>query len=1407
MFLKKFNLITSLLVAILMISVSANVLAFQFTPSQSTPKVFNENTDELDQDVPEQIEAQPTNLGQDAEISEPVTTTKTLTKNLPLERVSASEVLEKLPYLANPGDYNPTKYLEGQAFEPYTLNVDDNTGETIIPPEQLLRLTSAGEAGALSTRSRSRADAGDDSSEATDLYDGGNWTGDWVSTEIDPNPQPHYVFNDWDWFKIWVREKGGMKADYVTLRIENTAPASTTVTRDLHCYMFEPLSIILNVSATYPFYGDHQDTPLSKSDGEVTQKYIDAEIVPPGENRTLNAAPPITSYFYIWILGLSDIDINYNITSIEVTEISRDNNNYPENATIPQNEAATNQQVEQHRDHWDWYDISGSFNYTGSKWDNKITFTVDIKTEERGPGNDDHSWTEVFVIYDDDPGNTLYIHGSERTTGGSPSRAGTDPIKHSFITSGKLALMGIRTWGMHVSSSSGNYLQTTFNGKVTYDLSYDIKIQNIDPQLDQGKRAPDQEFYYLEDKITFQVRYRDLDNDEPDYVHVTIDGENYDMTSTQTNYVTGATYTQTVDCSDLGLTPYPHQFNYSATDGQVPISMELPDPKNKFYIIENQTPNIFTSAPSVVAMKEDDEVKLIPMNQIFEDVDITDGMDFHIWYSSSWGKKFESDLMEVFFSENNNNLKIQLKANQHGYNSVTLRARETLIRGTDTYTFYSTHKLNITVEPVNDAPLLEPVTNVQGYQDHVINVQLLATDPDILTDDDELTFSTNRTDGMGPDDIEGFVLTHDPKYTYKANITFTPTNEHVGKFFVKVTVSDHDNDEDSQEVEFEILNVNDPPEIVEITTSKETKIIEPETTQVDFEGKRYGAREDEWFNMTVKIVDLDIAIGIDNEIEFNLENSSFSSAININPSSASPLIAEVGFLPRDYDVGTNYINLSVHDGKGGSDYIVIEIETLNVNDPPNIPEILKPEGENNTFSIVEDIDFQGQCDDEDFYISDSEELLNYFWKLEYMDGSDKVEELNRGTADSYEPFSFMMRPLDRHLQMDEYTIRLLVRDTEKEEASVTIKISISEDFDGDEMPDQWEYQYGLDYTDRKDAIEDKDSDGASNLEEYKAGTNPYDPTSKPKSEEVAVDYTLAIVVVIVVIIIIVLLVVFMLIKKKRAAKADSEDLSRLAYPVEEDFEMELAKPMGGGPQPGMPGAGGAGGPPGMPMTMTPQQFMAMDPMQRMQMMQQMQMMMMQQQQLQGKQGKQGPGKGSTGGTGAGAGAGTSGVGAGELKATTEKIDKATLVESGKESQLDTVSLKPQLPPGKVTQPDSDQEQEQDVTAPEPAPGGRHSPIDSVSEDELGGFDLSEIDETGAGPALVAGAPGFMSESEIADAGITEAQGEYGSGDIDLEAKLEPDDIEAEEEEMKCPNCGTPVKSGWFLCPDCKSPIN
>jgi hypothetical protein len=57
------------------------------------------------------------------------------------------------------------------------------------------------------------------------------------------------------------------------------------------------------------------------------------------------------------------------------------------------------------------------------------------------------------------------------------------------------------------------------------------------------------------------------------------------------------------------------------------------------------------------------------------------------------------------------------------------------------------------------------------------------------------------------------------------------------------------------------------------------------------------------------------------------------------------------------------------------------------------------------------------------------------------------------------------------------------------------------DDDGDGMPDNWEVQYGLNPL-VNDALGDKDGDGYTNLQEYKAGTDPTDPQSKPRSKAV-----------------------------------------------------------------------------------------------------------------------------------------------------------------------------------------------------------------------------------------------------------------------------------------------------------------
>ena len=284
MFLERFKLIISILIVVLLLSVSANVIAFNQDSDQSTSTGTNEeNSREL-------------------EVNNDVVTT-----NLPIEKVSPSEVISAFPQLER-SNYYPQLQLGSQNAEPFTLPVEEYSENTLFTPTEVLQIA---EASTMNQEfktygSRARADAGDDQGSSTPLEDGGNWTGDKTETHIGGNP-PQYNFDDVDWFRIWVREKGSMKADYVTINIENTAPPSSSNTRDLHCYMWEPLSIILNTSTTWPFNGPNLDKTLSTADDDVPQKFIDAEIIDPGNSATLNAAPPITSWFFIILIGISDM--------------------------------------------------------------------------------------------------------------------------------------------------------------------------------------------------------------------------------------------------------------------------------------------------------------------------------------------------------------------------------------------------------------------------------------------------------------------------------------------------------------------------------------------------------------------------------------------------------------------------------------------------------------------------------------------------------------------------------------------------------------------------------------------------------------------------------------------------------------------------------------------------------------------------------------------------------------------------------------------------------------------------------------------------------------------------------------------------------------------------------------------
>jgi hypothetical protein len=120
---------------------------------------------------------------------------------------------------------------------------------------------------------------------------------------------------------------------------------------------------------------------------------------------------------------------------------------------------------------------------------------------------------------------------------------------------------------------------------------------------------------------------------------------------------------------------------------------------------------------------------------------------------------------------------------------------------TDSQTNTDSEVVTLTVADVNNAPVLASVGKQTMNEDAHFSLQLSATDPD-ASDAEALVFSAEFPDGMTL-----FSVGSD------GAISFTPNQTMVGTHHVKIVVTDSGGLKDSEEVIFEIKNVNDAPTI------------------------------------------------------------------------------------------------------------------------------------------------------------------------------------------------------------------------------------------------------------------------------------------------------------------------------------------------------------------------------------------------------------------------------------------------------------------------------------------------------------------------------------------------------------------------------------------------------------------
>lgn len=338
-----------------------------------------------------------------------------------------------------------------------------------------------------------------------------------------------------------------------------------------------------------------------------------------------------------------------------------------------------------------------------------------------------------------------------------------------------------------------------------------------------------------------------------------------------------------------------------------------------------------------------------------------------------------------------------------------------------------------------------------------------------------------------------------------------PTNDDVGKYWVKIKASDNSGDSDKQNFTLIVHNVNDPPTISD--APKNATVIQPEPQKLDFSSYIYD---------------------IDNpKSDLTLQTS-------------SEYVQTEGFeLIFDYrysDLWYENVTVNVTDGDLVSKNHYIEVEILVVDAWIVEIEDYSPKG--NNVSIFSNISItfnrlmnQTSCE-RAFSITpllegefDWDYNILTFNPITPLDFNTTYIVTVATTATSVEGHSLNTQT---HWNFTTETSTGPDRDNDgypDEFDAFPDDPNYYLDTDRDGMPDAWEEEHGLDKSNPNDAAADPDNDGIPNKDEFDDGTDPLLSDIKKRHED---NYTIFILIVLISILII--LFVLIILKPKLSKK-------------------------------------------------------------------------------------------------------------------------------------------------------------------------------------------------------------------------------------------------------------------------------
>ncbi|WP_455392118.1 Ig-like domain-containing protein [[Eubacterium] cellulosolvens] len=319
--------------------------------------------------------------------------------------------------------------------------------------------------------------------------------------------------------------------------------------------------------------------------------------------------------------------------------------------------------------------------------------------------------------------------------------------------------------------------------------------------------------------------------------------------------------------------------------------------------------------------------------------------------------------------------------NWHGWDIISFLANDSI--------YEISIVVNITVNPINDPPVLNPIGSIAATEDEWYNFSVKAKDVDV---EDSLSYSDNSS-----------LFDIDPNNGW---INFTPENKDVGIHYVNISVSDGNGGIDFENIEIKIMNINDDPIITKIGG------VNVDTSTITFQIK-----EKEWFNISMEVEDIDLDIGADDVHTFKCNLTDGLGSDDLENFLINRDNGNISFLPNQNDVDNSpiYTNITVQDGNGGNDFVLIKLEVVNVNAPPPTSNIIYRTKKGNLTVI-----FMA-----DEVVDEDGDQLEYNWA--FGDGS-----LDKGIEVTH-----------KYKKDGTYLVVLIVNDGNGGESQVTIDLTVT----------------------------------------------------------------------------------------------------------------------------------------------------------------------------------------------------------------------------------------------------------------------------------------------------------------------------------------------------------------------------